>query len=336
MKRTLITLLLVAFILAACTPAAAPLPQEATGGEGAAAPAELIKVRLPVGYIPNVQFAPLYVAIEKGYYREAGLDVSIDYSFETDSVALTGADELQFAVVSGEQVLLGRAQGLPVVYVMAWYHQFPVGVASQAELNIQQPADLKGKRIGTPVLYGASYIGLRALLEAGGLQESDVTLDTIGFNQVEALAAGTEDAVVVYIANEPVQLRAQGYDVDLLQTADYLPLVGNGLITNEKTLQENPELVRAMVAATLKGIEDVIADPDGAYEISKKYVENLAQADESVQKQVLAQSIELWKADTLGYSDAQAWQNMHDILRRMELLNQDLPLDGAFSNDYLP
>jgi NitT/TauT family transport system substrate-binding protein len=184
-RKTLLLTVVLFLLLSACAPQAQP-----------ATPAALTTVRLPVGYVPNVQFAPLYVAMEKGYYRQNGLDVQMDYSFETDAVALVGANQLQFAIVSGEQVLLGRAQGLPLVYVMNWYQQFPVGVASRADQNVRQPADLKGKRIGTPVLYGASYIGLRALLEAGGLKENDVTLDTIGFNQVEALSAGQEQAVV--------------------------------------------------------------------------------------------------------------------------------------------
>ncbi len=329
MKKIFLLTLAFLFALTGC------LPPSGDASQTEPTPAELAQIRLPLGYIPNIQFAPLYVAMEKGYYREAGLEVVPDYSFETDGVALVGAGELPFAVVSGEQVLLARAQELPVVYVMAWYRDYPVAVVAKKEQGITTPADLKGKRIGLPGLYGANYIGLRALLDSAGLTEADVKLDSIGFNQVEALAADQDQAVVGYIANEPIQLAAQGYDIDVIPVADYVQLASNGLITNEKTIRENPDLVRAFIQATLRGITDTIANPDEAYEISKNYVETLASADETLQKKILAASIDLWQADPPGQSDPQAWENMQAVLMNMGSYSEPLDLSQAFSNDFI-
>lgn len=252
----------------------------------------LTKIRLPLGYIPNIQFAPLYVAVEKGYFRDAGIEIEFDYKFETDGVALVGAGELPFAVVSGEQVLLARAQGLPVTYVAAWYQQYPVSVVAKSELGVVVPQDLKGKKIGLPGLFGANYIGLRALLNAGELSESDVTLDSIGFNQVETMAAEQQDIVVGYTANEPVQLRSRGIAVTELRVADYAQLAANGILASEKVITENPDLVRAFVGAFLKGLKYASDNPEEAFTLSETYIPNFADLDADVQKQVLAISTE--------------------------------------------
>lgn len=298
-------------------------------------PEEMIHIRLPMGYIPNVQYTPFYSAVELGHYADAGIEIEFDYSFETDGVALVASNELQFAVVSGEQVLLAREQGLPVVYVMAWYNNFPVGIVSKAEQGIETPEDLAGKRIGIPGLFGASYVGLRALLAAGGLEESDVTLESIGFNQVEALVADQVDAAVIYVANEPVQLDAMGYEVNVIPASDYMQLVSNGLLTNEQTIKDDPDLVRRMVQATLGGIRYTATHTTPAFEISKKYVEGLAGADTHVQWQVLEQSVMLYKKDDLGFSDVQAWENMQQVLLDMAMLSEPLDLEAAFTNEFV-
>ncbi len=328
LKKFVFLLVISAFVAGCASPAAMPTGQPTTP--------PLRQIKLPMGYIPNVQYAPFYVAVERGYFKDAGLEIEFDYSFETDGAALVGANKLQFALVSGEQVLLARSQGLPIVNVTGWYQQYPISIVSMADKNIKAPQDLRGKKIGLPGLFGANYIGLRALLYAAGIQEGDVTLDSIGFTQVEALATGQEEAVVGYAANEPVVLRSKGYAVNEVRVSDYVQLASNGIITNETILAENPELVRAFVAAFLHGLQDTIGDPDAAYEICKKYVENLTQADPLVQKQVLGTSIEQWRAPALGKSDPAAWENMQKVLLEMKMYSTPIDLTKAFTNDFLP
>ncbi len=297
---------------------------------------ELTQVRLALPFRPDIQFAPFYVAIAEGYFNDVGLDVQIEHYPENEAMTLVGASEVPFAVVSGEQVLLARAQELPVVYVTAWWQDYPVAVAVPEESDIVDPGDLVGRKVGIPGLYGASYIGYRALLSATGVSESDTILDSIGYNQVEAMLAGQEDAVVIYANNEPVQLEAQGMPMRLIKVADYVSLASNGLITNESLLEDDPELVEAMIAAMLRGIEAVMEDPDAAYEISKGYVEGLDQADESIMKKVLNESIVFWRADRIGESDPTAWSNMNEILIEMGLLDEGQSVHDAYTNEFLP
>lgn len=323
-KKLIIVLTLVSVFLSACGNAVSDPPE-----------AFMDVIQLPMGYIPNIQYAPFYVALDKGYFAEAGFKVEFDYRFETDGVALVGSNEMPFALVSGEQVLLARAQDLPVVFVMAWYQEYPIAVISKAGSGIKTPADLVGRQIALPGLFGANYIGLRALLSSGGVAIEDVTLNSISFTQAAALTAGEEDIVVGYINNEPVQLRSEGIAVDILPVSDYVELAANGILTNETMINEHPDKVRGFVLATLRGLADTIADPDAAYEISKKYVEGLAEVDEAVQKEVLALSIELWRADPLGFANPQAWDNMQEVLIEMGLLTSEMDLDAAFTNDFI-
>lgn len=306
------------------------------GSGSANEPDALTKVSLPMGYVANIQYAPLYVAAEKGYFQDAGIDVEFDYKFETDGVALVGSGERPFSLVSGEQVLLARAQGLPVKYVAAWYQEYPISVVAKSEAGILIPQDLKGKKIGLPGLFGANYVGLRALLFEAEMSEEDVTLDSIGFNQVDLLAAGEQDIIVGYTANEPIQLRARGIPVTEIRVSDYTQLASNGILTSEKVIRENPDLVRRFVGAFLKGLADTIADPQEAYRLSEPHIPNFAELDREVQMQVLETSIEQWKAERLGYSDPQSWENMQDVLFEMGLIPQKTDLSEAYTNEFIP
>jgi len=292
------------------------------------------RIRLPMGFVANVQFAPVYVAVEKGYFAAEGIELEFDYSWETDGVRLVGAGELPFAIASGDQVLLAREQELPVVTFVNWWRRFPVAVVALEGSGIAEPADLAGRKVGIPETFGASYIGWRALATAAALDESDVTLETIGYTQLANLTEERVDAAVVYANNEPVQLEQQGYAFVQFPVADYATLVSNGIITNEKTLKENPELARAFARAFLKGIEDTLADPDAAFDICRKYVEGLDE-NEAVQRAVLEASLEYWRGDPLGASDPDAWQKTADVMLDAGLLSTTVDAEEAFTNDFL-
>lgn len=294
--------------------------------------AELLSVRLPMGYIPDPQYAPFFVADERGYFADEGLAVEFDYTSETDGIALVGAGELPFAIVSGEQVILARAQGVPVVYIMEWFQRYPIAVISKTEAGITGPAELAGREVGLPGFFGASYVGYAALLAANGLTQEDVNASEIGFSQVEALLTDQVEAVVGYANNEPVQLAAQGVEVNVIYVADSADLVANGLITNETVLEENPELAQGLVRAILRGLTDTLADPVAAFEISKNYVEGL---DDS-RLGVLEASLDLWRADVLGLSDLASWQRTQAALLAIGFLDRELDdLESIFSNEFV-
>jgi NitT/TauT family transport system substrate-binding protein len=101
-------------------------------------------------------------------------------------------------------------------------------------------------------------------------------------------------------------------------------------------IAEDPQLVNAFVGAFLKGLKFTIENPDEAYAMSAKYIPNFADLDQAVQKEILATSIEMWKADRLGYSDPQAWKNMNDTLVQMKLIPEPLDLSKAFTNEFVP
>jgi NitT/TauT family transport system substrate-binding protein len=250
-----------------------------------------------------------------------------------------GGDELQFAIGSGDQVILARSQGLPIVYIMNWYRRFPVCVVALAETGIRQPADLIGRRVGTPAVYGASYIGWRALLDTVGLDETDVELVSIGYTQVAALSEEQVDAAVCYAMNEPVQMQVAGQDIAVIYVADYVNLVSNGIFTNEKTVRERPELVQGMVRAALRGLAYTIEHPDEAFELSREYVPEVAtdSETEAVNRAILAESIEFWRAPggELGRSSPSDWQAALDVMEAMGLITGEAEVTDMFTNRFV-
>ena len=306
--------------------------------EGAARPLHQITVAMP--YIPNVQFAHLYVADKKGYYAQEGLQVKFDYNYETDVVQRIAQGTVQFGFASGDSVLLARAQGLPIVTIATNSQKFPVVLFSKASENIMKPADLKGKSVGIPGRFGASYIGLLALLYANKMSESDLNLQEIGFAQVAAVTQGKVQVGTGYGNNEPIQLEQQGIKVNVIRVSDFFPLASDGLITSESMLKDQADDVRGFVRATLRGMQDVLANPDEAFTISLTYIPEAQNSDQQLQRKVLQATLDYWQSDAtkehgLGYTDMQSWQATEKFLQDSKILKSDVDLTKAFTNEFI-
>ena len=339
-KLLTVTLVFCLFVLTltGCAAPATPVPPTLEPGAGASnSGSELTKVKVGLGYIPSVQFAPFYVALDKGYFTEQGLEVDFQHGCETDFLKLVGTGDIPFAVGSGEQVILGRAQGLPLVYAAAWYRKFPVVVFALKEKGLSTPKSLEGHTIGIPGLYGASLVGWKALAYGAGLDETKVSLESIGFTQAAAVSEGRVDAAIDYIVNGPVQLQQTGKAVDVIPVSDYVDLPSNGLITSEKVVAENPELVQKMTTALLKGIRDTLASPDEAFAASLKAVPEARGENEAINRAIFDASLDIWQATDaeLGRTDPLAWQQATDFMLKMGLITQAVPVEGIFTNEFV-
>ncbi len=303
-------------------------------GGCASQPTDLHSIALPMGYVANVQFSPFYMAEERGYFTDAGFDVTFDYRYETDGIQLVASGETPFTVASGDQVIQARSHGLPVKAIAAWYQAFPVGSISLERTPLSTPADLAGLTVGIPETFGASYIGLRALLDVAGLTEDDIDLQAIGYAQLAALTNGTVDAVVVYANNEPAVLSEQGIAYNGIWAADYVSLVSAVIVSSDAYIADHPEETQRFVDAFLHGLQDVLADPTEAFEMSAVYIEGLEE-NSAVQRAVLDRSIALWETPTPGLMTASAWEQAQVVMREANMIDTIVSVDALYTNAFV-
>ncbi len=247
------------------------------------------EVRFFMTFVPNIQFAPVYVAIEKGYDAQNNLSFQIEHGDEPIGVDLIAAGEVDLGIISGEQVIMARAGGRPVVYVYEWFQQYPVGIViPDTTEGIETMSDLEGHKVGIPGRFGASYTGLIALLRANDMTEDDIQLEAIGFVAPDVVCADAVEAAVVYINNEPLQIQQRAdagecgdiTSVSVIPVSDSADMVSNGLVVSESRIEDDPDFVTAAVDAFGKGVVDTIINPAEAYLISLDYVETLEISDE--------------------------------------------------------
>ena len=301
-------------------------------GQGASASlstGELRPVTLLLGYRPDVQFAPFYLAQQEGFYADAGLEVTIEHKQAPDVQRLVADGQAEFGVADATDVMIARTVGIPVRYVSTLYQRFPVALIGDAAAVPSDPSGLAGLTIGTPGRFGSSWHALLALLDAGGLTEDDVTIrEYPQFNQVDGLSSGDVDLITGFRNNEPLRLEARGMDVGMLTVDETAPLPGPGVIVGDGLLADDPELIRAFIDATAAAQAAVIDDPDRGFSAAQASVPTIAE-DPEVARAVLDATVELWAGDGFeaGAIDVALWESAYATMERLGLIDGSVPLD---------
>lgn len=320
-RRFIILTLALVIGLSACAPAPSPPASALTSAQ------PLRPVTLLLGFRPDVQFAPFYLAQQEGYFSDAGLEVTIRHS--TDVLRLVADGQAEFGVADATDVMIGRTAGIPVTYVSTLYDRFPVALIGPPEVVPGVPAELAGLRIGTPGRFGSSWHALLALLDAGGLTPDDVTIrEYPQFNQVEGLLNGDVDLITGFRNNEPLQLVARGKQVKLLTVDDVAPLPGPGVVVGDSLMTDERELVAAFVGAVARAQAAVINDPEAGLAAAEVAVPTIAE-DRETARAVLRATVELWQRSggfRGGMIDLPIWQAGYATMRRLGLIDGSVPV----------
>lgn len=323
--RFLAALLAALPLLAACqgpttNPSAAAMPRSVT---------------LLLGFRPDVQFAPFYVAQQEGFYEDAGLEVTIEHKQAPDVQRLVADGQAEFGVADATDVMIARTAEIPIKYVSTLYQAFPVALIGPVGEVPDDPAGLAGMTIGTPGKFGSSWHALLALLEAGGLTEDDVTIrEYPQFNQVDGLANGDVDLITGFRNNEPLRLEARGIEVELLTVDEIAPLPGPGVIVGDELLTDDPELVRAFVEATAAAQAAIIEDRELGFAAAETAVPAIAE-DPDVARAVLGATIELWRGEEFGAGriPEELWRSAYETMQRLGFIDGSVPVEEMIAPD---
>ncbi|GGR34924.1 ABC transporter substrate-binding protein [Deinococcus ruber] len=298
---------------------------------GAVAQAQSTRtVNIGLGYIPNVQFTPFYVADKLGYFKAEGLNVKYQHGYISELMPLLLQGKLDFVVGDPEDAIFANVQGAGVKYVMAVYQKVPVTVFSLPGKKISSVADLKGKTVGIPGPFGSSYFALGALLDSGKLSESDIKLASIGFTQLDAVRSGKVDAAVGYINNEVVQLAASGVKADTLDVTTAYPMVGVGLMTLQKTL--SADIAKKVVRAVQRGLKFTVASPAQAFKVAQPVFGAGGGGLDVLRASVPLIQSPVTAASGLGYSDPAAWSKAIAYLQKSGKVPASFKATDFYSN----
>src|SRR3954469_4038546 len=215
--------------------------------------------------------APYFVAIDKGYYKAEGLNVTIDPgagSVEGINRVASGAYEVGFADINSLVKYRDNPRNLPVKAVMMVYDTPAFSIVSLKKNGIAKPKDLEGKTLGAPAADGA-YAQWPIFVQENKIDDSKGKIENIGFPVREPmLAQGKVDAIAGFWFSSYMNLKANGVpgdDIVVLLMRDYgVDLYGNVIVANPEFMRDNPKAVQAFVKGTIRGIQETIKNPEAA------------------------------------------------------------------------
>ncbi len=315
-------------------------------GGGAATPttptqAPLTKVRVGLDWTPNTNHTGLYVAQAKGYYAQQGLEVEILGAQEGGTVEqLVATGRLDFGISYQEGVTQARVEGVPIVSIAAIIQHNTSGFASRAEEGITSPRDFIGKKygaFGSPVEQAV----IKGLLECAGVGDQ--------FDQVQFVDIGSSDFFVATERDEVdfvwifkgwtgIEAEVRGVPLNIVMMNDlqcipdyYTPV----LITGEKLIAEQPDLVRRFLAATSAGYRFAIEQPGEAADILLKAAPELDAELVRRSQQYLAGQYQA-EAARWGEQKLEVWRAYAQWMADRNLIARMIEPEKAFTNDFLP
>ncbi len=298
---------------------------------------ELKKVQLMLDWTPNTNHTGIYAARDKGYFAEQGLEVDIMIPGDDGANPAVAAGTVPFGVGYQESVTLARVGGLPIVSVAAVIQHNTSGFASPKEKGIDSPKKFEGMRYGgwgEPVEQAV----IESVMRVEGADVNKVDIMSIGNGDFFSAVKRDIDFAWIYYAWTGVEAELRGEELNMVYLTDYSPKLDYYtpiIITNEQMIAEDPDTVRAFVAAVAKGYEFAIAQPEEAAGI-------LAKAEPDLKEELVVAS-QKWlspryqdDAPRWGEQKLSVWENYSEWMFENGLLESKLEVEKAFTNEFLP
>jgi NitT/TauT family transport system substrate-binding protein len=292
---------------------------------------EQVTVRLK--WFNQAQFAGFYVAKEKGFYMQNGLDVSIQPGGPNfPAIQMVAGGNEQFGVSGADQILVARGKGVPVVALAVLYRKNPFVLFSLKSSGIAKVSQFCGKRIGAK-LGGNEELIYRDMLANAGVSSTCLTEVPVQFD-VTPLLTGQVDVWPGYVINEVLQVQEKGHPVNIIWPDQYgVHMYADTLFTTERMLKDKPEVVKHFVAATIQGWNYAVKHPEEAAKFSVKYGNDLTYAHELA---MMKASIQFLKPDKapIGYMEPERWNELQELLLKGGFLKKALDIKQAYTSAY--